>query len=240
MPRAHRFRVPGCIWHITHRCHKREFMLKFSRDRKRWRYWLFQAKKRFGLRVLNYIVTSNHIHLLVKDQDRGEIAPAMQLVAGRVGQEYNLRKNRNGAFWEDRYHATAVDDDDHLIRCLAYIDLNMVRAGAVMHPAEWDVSGYREIQSAPQRYAVIDREELGALLGLADSGALAQAQQRWVNEALTTQNQERDPAWTESIAIGREAFVQAIRSQLGSRARYRTLSKVGADYCLREATEHYD
>ena len=33
------------------------------------------------------------------------------------------------AFWEDRYHATAVQDGDHLIRCLVYIDLNMVRTG---------------------------------------------------------------------------------------------------------------
>jgi len=34
-----------------------------------------------------------------------------------------------GAFWEDRYHATAVAADAHLHRCIACIDLNMVRAG---------------------------------------------------------------------------------------------------------------
>ena len=37
-----------------------------------------------------------------------------KLPAGRTAQEYNLRKNRKGAFWEDRYHATAVEDDDLL------------------------------------------------------------------------------------------------------------------------------
>jgi len=71
MPRANRYFIPGHVWHITHRCHRSEFLLKFARDRKRWRYWLFEAKKRFGLSVLNYIVTSNHIHLLVKDTDKG-------------------------------------------------------------------------------------------------------------------------------------------------------------------------
>ena len=45
------------------------------------------------------------------------------------------------AFWEDRYHATAIEADDHLRRCLVYIDLNMVRAGVVKHPAEWAHSG---------------------------------------------------------------------------------------------------
>jgi putative transposase len=38
-----------------------------ARDRRRYLHWVFQAKKRFGLCVLNYMVTSNHIHLLVKD-----------------------------------------------------------------------------------------------------------------------------------------------------------------------------
>jgi hypothetical protein len=28
-------------------------------------YWLFEAKKRFGLTILGYMITSNHIHLLV-------------------------------------------------------------------------------------------------------------------------------------------------------------------------------
>jgi hypothetical protein len=40
---------------IYHRCHKREFLLKFPRDRRRWIEWLYQAKKRYsGLSVLNY------------------------------------------------------------------------------------------------------------------------------------------------------------------------------------------
>lgn len=33
----------------------------------------------------------------------------MQLIAGRTAQEYNQRKNRQGAFWEERYHATAIE-----------------------------------------------------------------------------------------------------------------------------------
>ena len=84
MPRANRYLLPCHVWHITHCCHKQEFLLKFAKDRQRWRHWLFEAKKRYGLSVLNYIVTSNHIHLLVRDCGRGEIAKSMQLIAGRI------------------------------------------------------------------------------------------------------------------------------------------------------------
>jgi putative transposase len=59
--------------------------------------------------VLNYIVTSNHIHLLVRDRGTGGIARSMQRMAGRTGQEYNRRK---GAYWEGRHHAMAADTED--------------------------------------------------------------------------------------------------------------------------------
>ena len=74
-----------------------------ARDRRRYLRWVFEGKKRFGLSVLNYMVTSNHIHLLVKDTGANVIAQSMQLIAGRTAQEYNERKGRQGAFWEDRY-----------------------------------------------------------------------------------------------------------------------------------------
>jgi putative transposase len=54
MPRANRHFLPGYIWHITHRCHQRKFLLKFARDRRRYVRWVFEAKKWFGLCVLDY------------------------------------------------------------------------------------------------------------------------------------------------------------------------------------------
>ena len=111
---------------------------------------MFEAKKRFGLCVLDYTVTSNHIHLLVKDTGAGVIAESMQLIAGRTAQEYNQRKGNKGAFWEDRYHATAIDSDEYLQRCLIYIDLNMVRAGVVNHPGQWKESEFLRDPSAAQ------------------------------------------------------------------------------------------
>ena len=67
MARAKRHFLPGYAWHIAHRCRGREFLLKFARDRRSWISWLFEAKKRYKLQILNYVATSNHIHLLVLD-----------------------------------------------------------------------------------------------------------------------------------------------------------------------------
>jgi putative transposase len=61
---------------------------------------------------------------LVRDTgERDVIANSMQLIPGRSGQEFNQRKNRNGAYREDRYHAMAVETAEHLVECLVYKDL---------------------------------------------------------------------------------------------------------------------
>ena len=229
MPRAHRHFLTGHVWHITHRCHKKDFLLKFAKDRDHWRFWLFEARKRYGLCVLNYIITSNHIHLLVRDRGRGEISKGIQLIAARTAQEYNRRKNRNGAFWEDRYHATAVDTDTHLLRCMVYIDLNMVRAGVVKHPADWTWSGYREIQSPPKRYSVIDQKELMKLLNLDHYDQLQQYHKDWVENMLVSGHHDRDPAWSSSIAVGSREYVDSIKDALGISGKYKhILEKNGA------------
>lgn len=54
------------------------------RDRRRYLRWLLEAKKRFGLFVVDYMVTPNPIHLLVKDTGENVIAQSMQLIAGRL------------------------------------------------------------------------------------------------------------------------------------------------------------
>lgn len=239
MPRAHRHFIPGQLWHITHRCHEKAFLLKFARDRRRYLRWLFEARKRFGLCVLNYVVTSNHVHLLVKDTGEGVIASSVQLVAARTAQEYNFRKARYGAFWEDRYHATAVEGDEHLHRCLVYIDLNMVRAGVVEHPQAWLHGGYREIQNPRQRYALIDLEALGKLCGFADVVSFQQAHRRWVGEELVSGASKRNACWSEALAVGSASFVETVKRELGVRGRYRHIDAAEGSGVLREPQGAY-
>jgi putative transposase len=224
----------------THRCHKKEFLLKFAKDRNCWRYWLFEAKKRYGLCVLNYVVTSNHVHLLVHDRGHGEIAQSMQLIAGRTAQEYNQRKGRKGAFWEDRYHATAVDSDDYLARCMVYIDLNMVRAGVVKHPDEWDVCGYQEIQNPPKRYAVIDRRVLMELFEFWSEARLQDTHAQWIEEALRSAHLQRDSRWSNSLAVGHPSFLAEVKSDLGIKGRYRDIVEHHDIHVLREPTMTYN
>lgn len=240
MARAKRHYIPGQVWHITHRCHKREFLLKFSIDRYRWLYWLFEAKRRYGLVILNYAVTSNHVHLLVADDnDRGVIPDSIKLIAGRTGQEYNQRKRRNGAFWEDRYHATAVEDGEHLLQCLVYIDLNMIRAGAVTHPSEWKHCGYNEIQNPKRKNILIHYNRLRELLGFDTYDAVKASHKKWVESYLLNGENRYDEKWSRSIAVGSEGFIENVKSLMGGLALGRKKVDAGKSFQLREEQSPY-
>lgn len=203
-------------------------------------HWLYVAKKRYGLVILDYTVTSNHIHLLVADdKERNVIPDSIKLIAGRTGQEYNQRKNRKGAFWEDRYHATAVEDGDHLRECLVYIDLNMVRAGIVSHPVDWAFGGYNEIQEPKRKKVLIDYERLRQLLGFESYEQVKDAHKKWVEIALKEKLIIRDDKWTKSIAVGRDKFIEDVKALMGFAAIGRRRIETGDSYQLREHADCY-
>jgi REP element-mobilizing transposase RayT len=239
MPRANRFYLPGYAWHITHRCHKREFLLKFDKDKRRWVQWLFEAKKRYGLCVLNYTVTSNHVHLLIYENKADTIPKSLQLIAGRIGQEYNIRKGRKGAFWEDRYHATVISSDTYLIHCMMYIDLNMVRAGVVDHPKDWEFTGYHEIMNPKQRYSIINLEMLRGFFKVKTNQRLQEEYSMFVERELNKGFISHEPAWSQAVAVGDEAFIAEIQKKMGVKTEKRKVEGKEDHWLLHDPGNSY-
>ena len=155
-------------------------------------------------------------------------------MAGRVAQNYNQRKSRKGAFWEGRYHATAVATDHHFAKCLTYIDLNMVRAGVIEDPADWQDSGYAELMLTKQRYNLLDLDELGGILGLKDHTEIQQLRRCWIEETLHHNKLERHSCWSERLAVGNESFVGKVKLALGHQGKKRTVMEGPEGYVLRE------
>ena len=185
------------------------------------------------------MVTSNHIHLLVEDKGEGMIPRSIQLIAGRTAWEYNRRKRGKGAFWEDRYHATAVQADSHFVQCMLYIDMNMVRAGVAGHPSGWAFSGYNEIQKRPQRYSVIDRIRLMELVGIGGGEEFGRTYNSWIDEIMGSGEFVRQSKWTDSVAVGDLRFIVKVREELGMRAAGRDSAKSGTGYELKESGVSY-
>jgi putative transposase len=52
---------------------------------------------------------------------------------GRYAQRFNRRYRRSGHLWQNRFYSCPLGRN-HLVRALAYVDLNPLRAGLVRLP----------------------------------------------------------------------------------------------------------
>ncbi len=208
MPRGNQLRGEhGGIFHVTHRCHNRSFLLKFARDRDAYRSLLREHLRQFDVALLDYCITSNHVHLLLDACEREAISGLMREVAGEFSRYYNRRKERRNAFWGDNFHATLVEGGDYLWRCLCYIELNMVRCGVVSHPREWKWVGLHEIMGTRRRYRLVDLDRLCWRVRASTLEDFRRNLAVGLEEAIARGELKRVPYWTESIAVGSAGFV---------------------------------
>ena len=233
MPRANRYILPGRIYHLTHRCHDRQFLLRFAKDRDGYRHRLREALRSVNASLLTYNITSNHVHLLTYADATEQIAELMQQVAGEFARDYNRRKQRSGAFWEGRYHATMVGSGEYLWECLRYVELNMVRCGVVKHPADWAWSGYGELMGWRKRNRLLDEEKLLWLLRCEDTAAFRKQFNWWLEDAMINDRLRREAKWSQSIAVGDRAYLETIDQQIRGRQQLQ-VEEQGGSWILQE------
>ena len=220
MPRASRYLLPGYTYHLTQRCHNRAFLLRFAKDRDAYREWLRVGAKRHGVPVYGFCITCNHVHIVVHVVDVEAVASLMRLAAGAGGQQYNRRKGLSGAFWEDTYHCTIIENGKHLWNCLQYVDLNMVRAGVVTHPSEWRWCSYGELMGHRQRYRILATERLLESLEGVSLNEMQAAYVASLHARLAAADNCRESQWTEALAVGSMDFVRAVQRQYHHRVRF--------------------
>lgn len=239
MPRANRYVLPGYSCHVTHRCHNRSFLLRFAKDRNEYRRRLRESLARFDVKLLTYCLTSNHTHLVVHAETTEALSALMQKLEGEFAEYYNIRKKRSGAFWGGRYHATMIEGGVHLWNCMKYVDLNMVRARVVQHPREWEWCGYHEIVEQRHRYRLLSKVKLLELLGGYAPEGLARCYEQAVADMLANRELTRDPAWTESIAVGGASYVAGIEQKTQNRVELTTEESGEGRWTLRETVPAY-
>ncbi len=157
MSRAPRFTYPRAVHHVTMRCNNREFLFADP-----WFDEFFQtvqrARPKFGLLLYNFCLMTNHVHLFFKVPACDTLSESMHWIANTFSRRFNKAMGRNGHLWEGRFRSTIVDETAYFFRCMAYLDLNPVRAGIVKKPIEYRWCGHRALRH--EDIAVLDMHPL--------------------------------------------------------------------------------
>jgi putative transposase len=91
--------------------------------------------------VLTYCLMTNHYHLVLS-APHGGISAGMQEVNGGYSRRTNSRYGRSGHLFKNRFSATAIARDAHLLEACRYVVLNPVRARMCEHAEDWPWSSY--------------------------------------------------------------------------------------------------
>jgi putative transposase len=103
---------------------------------------LFEHSRAHKVDIHAYVLMGNHLHLLLTPQQDQCLPKMMQAVGRSYVQVFNKMHARTGTLWEGRYRCTLIQTDRYLLACMAYIDLNPVRAHMVAQPEDYAWSSY--------------------------------------------------------------------------------------------------
>jgi putative transposase len=142
MARLPRLTLPGYPHHIIQRGNNRQAIFASTADYLMLLDLLDENAKKFGVALHAYVLMGNHFHLLATPQTADGLPQMMQAVGRRYVRYFNDSQQRSGTLWEGRYRSTLIQAERYLLACMAYIDLNPVRAGLVAHPRDYLWSSY--------------------------------------------------------------------------------------------------
>ncbi|MDY7031807.1 MAG: transposase [Thermodesulfobacteriota bacterium] len=103
-----------------------------------------EIRKRFRLYYGDTKQELSDEQILCFREKWANISEYMREIKQNFSRFYNKLHNRKGFFWSDRFKSVIVESGETLVNCLAYIDLNPIRAGICERPEEyhWCSLGY--------------------------------------------------------------------------------------------------
>lgn len=145
MARQPRLALPGYPHHVIQRGNNRQPIVLDEADRRMlYTLWL-EESQRHKVAVNAYVLLDNHFHMLLTPPSDEAMSLMMQSVGRSYVRYFNKRHIRSGTLWEGRYKSSLIDSEAYLLTCMAYIDLNPVRAGVAESAEDFSWSSYKHM-----------------------------------------------------------------------------------------------
>jgi putative transposase len=206
MPRPPRLIAPSTVYHVILRCNAKEPLFRTPKDFESLLCVLARYKQKHAFKLYGYCIMNTHAHLIIQtpDDEKVSISKIMHNVASLYVRDYNIRHERVGHFFGERFKSPIVEDDSYGIALLKYIAQNPVRARMVAKARDWEWSSFRVYENGEPNMFV---DLLPSFEGLARTRRrAAQMFAELVNGKIVKQ----DDGWTRSRVIGTEIFIKHI------------------------------
>ena len=141
MPRVARKCVNSNYVHIMTQGIKKEKI--FAKEKYKLEYIkLWKKYFKENTKLLVYCVMDNHAHMLIYMTDIKKLSEIMQKINTSYGIYYNKQENRVGHVFRNRYNMKEIESEGHLLRAIAYIHKNPLKANLVNKIEDYKFSSY--------------------------------------------------------------------------------------------------
>src|SRR3990172_12503568 len=142
MPRPLRPVEDGLIYHVINRGNNRQPVFRKKADFEAFLTTLVELKGRRPFLLYGYCLLSNHFHLLIRPTG-ASISRIMQSLLVSHTQRYHRHYQSGGHVWQGRFKSPVIQNDEHLLAVLRYIEANPLRAKLVRRAEQYRWSSYR-------------------------------------------------------------------------------------------------
>ena len=153
MPRIARNAPGGLVHHVLNRGNARRRLFHKDGDYEAFLEMLGQALERLPMRLLGYCLMPNHWHLVLWPRKDGELSSFMRWLSNthvrRFHQHYHTYGQ--GHIYQGRFKSFPVQDDDHLLTVLRYVEANPLRAKMVSQAQDWPWSSLSRRRSPAKK-----------------------------------------------------------------------------------------
>ena len=213
MSRPPRFSYAHALHHVTLRCNNREFLFSPASFALFVRV-LREARGLFPIRLYNYCLMTNHVHLFFGVARDDTLSKAMHWLSTSFVRRFNKVTDRKGHLWEGRFRSTLIEQETAFFRSMAYVDLNPVRAGMVATPADYPWSAHAALRTE-------DTDAIALHDLYLELGAEPAARYRTYREILAGEAAREPFSLATAYFLGSSRFVGRMESRFASRAGLR-------------------
>ncbi len=130
MPRQARIDYPGLLHHVIARGIEKRPIFHDDQDREAFVSRLKKLLVETGTDCYAWALLDNHFHLLLQPNTTSLSSVMRRLLTG-YAVVFNLRHQRSGHLFENRYKSVVCDGDSYFLELVRYIHLNPFRAGII-------------------------------------------------------------------------------------------------------------
>ena len=137
MPRFARASAGGYCYHVINRGNARAEVFHKEEDLAAFVRIMGESCIRVPMRVVAYCLMPNHFHLVVWPSADGELSRWMHWLLTTHVRRYLRHYGHSGHVWQGRFKAFPIQQDEHLLTVVRYVERNPLRAGLVERAQDW-------------------------------------------------------------------------------------------------------